>query len=592
MKIPSAPSFALQWTRANDAFNRDWDRSAIRRILPEELCLANRCPKCRGADVIPWKQGDDAGTLCIKCGWSKRDLKTFVEEYMCECGRKMGEFWRTEGVKYPKLICGWCYERRRHRDVAPKASIWVRREVFCMTGCGKLLAWTDFPETVPTMEAMTRSQYLCEPCHKAGKGSLQRLFVRKHLHPLAAFEVFTSPVNVDITNISGAVGSASTTIQQAVQAYSFGYGKAIFGDGADGTLTLGSNTVAASGDNVKRFTSLNCAGFSYSSNAADFYEYVYAKVVVSLGTNGTLQSGTAGATGGAAGAGATNTNGGAGGAGGVGGTGACAIWVFAFTVTGTGTIGSPGGNGGNGGNSTGSIGGVSVAATNGGSPGATTNAAWGISFGGANPTNGSGSSGTNAVTGGAGGTITPGADVRYQKVWQDWVDVVGFTAGSSITAGTNRKWASQGAGGGGGGGTTASPNPGGSGGGASGGGAGAFGNGGAGNTSAAGGGAAGGMGGGGAAAGGGGCFAFLFSTNVPSTLTFSVAGGNGGNGGTATGPGGTVGAGAGGGGGGIGGFIAQSGSGATTTAAGGTLGTGGASGAAGGAGLMMPMTYN
>lgn len=370
-----------------------------------------------------------------------------------------------------------------------------------------------------------------------------------------------------------------------------------YGDGADGALSLGSDTTLSSGDNIKRYTDLTLNGFTLQNHSADDFLIIYVSGTLSLGGGKIRTVSTSGGAAGTPGA----VGGGTGGTGGAGGNASGALFVFAKTIIGTGSIQSSG----DGANGTAGLGGNVGGGNSGGGNGGTPTAA-GFTYGQSLtfPFNAAG--GTN-ITGGTGGGAYSATNIfRNYKLLQNWLYIDG-----DVTSAVASPWRCRTQAGGGGGGGDVSNLSGapafGSHGGGGGGGGSSYGAGSAGGTGSIGvysglpGGnssTAGGGGGGGA----GGGVVVVISDTAPSTLTVSAKGGNGGAGaigantfdGSIAGSGG----GGGGGGGGLAILVAQAGNGVTVTAAGGTGGAGGpatgggtagAAGTNGVTGIAMPL---
>lgn len=367
----------------------------------------------------------------------------------------------------------------------------------------------------------------------------------------------------------------------------------MFGDGTDGSLTLGADTVLAAETPMARYIDLDLNGFSLENAASGIVVIIYVKGTLTL-SGGEIRGGfhDAGGAGGSPGGVTAGT-------GGAGGRGRSGTWVFAKEIVGTGHIHSDGENGADGTAASVNSAVVSRAA---GSAGGSNYQSYYLQGIIALTGVGTGGSPGSLPAGGAGGSGAPGIFVNEtQSGWRDhlamifcvWPITASFTSpiapanwGRAAGPGVN------GSGGGGGNEAEGNTGSGGTGEGAPGGGAGsaAFGvsgnggNGGDGNdqdAAATSGASSGGAGGGGASGG----FVCVLTNSAPSTLTVSADSGAGGIGadGIAA-PSGRQSGGAGGGGGGSGGmtiFIAQDGNGATVTAA---LGVGGAGGAAGGGG--------
>jgi hypothetical protein len=369
----------------------------------------------------------------------------------------------------------------------------------------------------------------------------------------------------NITNVGSIGGVAITTI--ATWQWQFG-------DGADSTLTLGSNTTLSTGANVKRYSSLDLNGFTFNHSTSDNFLIIYVSGTLNLnGGKIFSQVGSAG----------SNTSAGSGGATG-GGTApqVGTIFVFANTIIGTGSIRS-GVDGANGGNAPG--GGGSTSGGNGGAP----NSSYALFGATRTATSTSTAGGGGTVGNGAGGTagtgVVPqsGAAIanNYKNInaWLNasWdLNITSTGAGNTTATGSGAGGSTgvlqnSGFGGGGGGGGGAGVGSGGAGG-----------QGGTGSGSTAGHPTAGGGGGGG---GSGGGVVVVVTNSASSGLTVDASGGKGGNGGNAFGDGtnqGGAGAGGGGGGGGLAILIGNSGNSAQCLSNGGAAG-GGGTGAGGGA---------
>lgn len=368
--------------------------------------------------------------------------------------------------------------------------------------------------------------------------------------------------------------AAALTLQRGLA------GDWMYGDGADGDLTLVADTVLTNDDNVKAYNDVDLAGFKLLPfDAGDCY--------LVLQVNGTLdgQGGTVnseGKTSVTVGVGATAANVPSGGNGGLG---AGALWVFARTVADSavksdGSTGLAGGDG-NAADTLNATGG-------GGSPGATTT---GFIIAGDVMTITVGGGAATTGLGGARGLISSGGSQALAK--RAAADLLRLLFGHNQTPGLvapdSRIWASgSGAGGGSGSerfGSAAATRVGGGGGGGA---PGVWGLGGAGGA----GGSStnpvneGNSTGGGGGGGGGGGLAVLICGDVSGSVSVTANGGNGGAGGAGNAAtGGAAGNGGGGGGPGGGGVAVGIGPSAITVTA--TKGAGGAGGAAtGGAGVV------
>ena len=271
-----------------------------------------------------------------------------------------------------------------------------------------------------------------------------------------------------------------------------------FGTGADGDVTISSNTSLARDMYYNNLTI--AAGFTL--NPAGYR--IFVKNILTIQATGAIdRTGNAGAQ---SNAGGGSTNGAAAAAGGTA--------LAAGTIEG-GIAGAAGGAGSNGGNSGSSNGGGGTQAP------AISNTIGTVGAPGGNGGKGQQQAGTvgNGGTGAIAGTITAAKEFPY-------VYSVAFRLATWLTSTTfTRLFSSQGGSGGGGG------------------------SGGAGNGSTGGGGGAGGGGG-----GSGGIIA-IYARYIVNAGTISAIGGAGGAGGNGAGAGGATGGGGGGGGGGSGGII-------------------------------------
>jgi hypothetical protein len=115
----------------------------------------------------------------------------------------------------------------------------------------------------------------------------------------------------------------------------------IYGDGADGNLTLVANTTLAAGDSVKRYNNLTLAGFTLTFDVLDYYAVIYVKETLS-GGGGSISAKSRGQ--GTLNAGGVGTPG-TGTIGGDGGYGTGSIYVYARTISTSVTIDARGGDG-------------------------------------------------------------------------------------------------------------------------------------------------------------------------------------------------------------------------------------------------------
>ena len=121
-------------------------------------------------------------------------------------------------------------------------------------------------------------------------------------------------------------------------------GSWIYGDGADGDLTLTGDTTMTLNENVKAYASIDLAGYTLTYHTSDFYATLQASVILD-GNGGTITS--VGKTTSIPGA---IQAGGRGGDGGAGSLGAGSLYVFSkllvdVTITSTGAAASAGGAG-------------------------------------------------------------------------------------------------------------------------------------------------------------------------------------------------------------------------------------------------------
>jgi hypothetical protein len=353
-------------------------------------------------------------------------------------------------------------------------------------------------------------------------------------------------------------------------------GLAVYGDGADGTLTLVANAVLAAGENVKRYLNLDLAGFTLEPSAADDYLVLYVKDTLTP-AGGTIRA-------------SQRSRGVAGGAGGGGDAGACrsSVWVYAKVIADAGTIhadGDPGTHG--------AIGATPDANRDGNAGGAGNDLVHAFGRSTSAAAAGPGGAATQSA-GGAGGSASSAILPRLVKDVVRYFNVSGsdpdgriFHQGGAGSGGSgsvrNVAAASlKACGGGGGGGGSFLQGT-----------AGAGGTGGTGVDNATG---AGGGGGGGGAAGG---LALVMTESAPADLVVSAAGGAGGNGGDGSEATSGRGGGGGGGGGGVAILVAQSGAEAEVRADGGRagiagagVGIGGVNGGAGSPGVAMVLSKN
>lgn len=361
-------------------------------------------------------------------------------------------------------------------------------------------------------------------------------------------------------------------------------GIAVYGDGADGSLTLGANTTLGAGANVKRYTSLNLAGFSL--DASDYWLVIYVQGTLTL-ASGTIKAGvnTSGTSGGTGGSGR--------GAGGNAAITRTSVWVFANTISGTGTIHANADTASNGSDGSSPTSNISGSA---GGTGSTSLWAFGENI---TATGAGAGGGASQTAGGSAGTAGGGLPARIFQDIMRYLSVSGGSNSGNPVAGNQRIFVPQTASAGGSGsarntaavGSKACGGGGGAGGAFPGSGAGAGGAGGTGTDNTTGG------GGGGGGGGGSGSLAFVMTESAPSTLTVSANGGNGGNGGNGFNANSGRGGGGGGGQGGVAILIAQNGVSSTVQANGGSAGNagsgtgiGGSNGSAGSAGITMRLS--
>lgn len=384
----------------------------------------------------------------------------------------------------------------------------------------------------------------------------------------------TAPILIDGSNAARDLSADRTiSIDSATVGTGTGIGGAwCYGDGSDGALVLAGHTTLAASQYVFNYTSITLAGFTLTG--ADDLTVIYCQGTLSLG-GGTIQARQQAQVNGGA-----SVQTGAGGGGGKGGGAVGVLFLYAKTISGTGTISASGLAG-----TAGTAGGTTSenTATAGGTNGSATSFLQGVATAGGNSTGG------GVPTAGAASTALTAIQKTTFRNCLAWI----CTSGSYVD--TTSQWyslARSGAGGGAGEGQTI-----GGAGGGGGGGGGNYGNGGGGGAGGARGSGGGAGGGGGGGAGGGGAaggYLIVATDSIASTVTCSANGGTGGAG--AAGGAGTLAGDGGGGGGGGGGFVivlAQASSGVTVTA---SLGAGGARGGttatvgtAGGAGKAMSL---
>lgn len=147
-------------------------------ILTLETPASYTCPQCLHWPISKWQHGELAGTLCNRCGWKRRDLRHVPHEYRCTCGRPRGDVWLLDTMKSKavqallrdRYCCDQCAGARLAKGLQPRPWMNVRYEVFCACGCGKQVAWNDFPETVPLdFVNWKTSLYFHTPCAQAGR---------------------------------------------------------------------------------------------------------------------------------------------------------------------------------------------------------------------------------------------------------------------------------------------------------------------------------------------------------------------------------------------------------------------------------------
>jgi hypothetical protein len=147
-------------------------------IITLDTPASYTCPKCLHWPIATWKHGEDAGTICNRCGWKKVDIRREPHEYRCACGRAQGDVWMFSSIpdkKAQQIL------RDRYR-CAPCSALWiskgrnlrpwmnVRHEGRCMCGCGKLLVWQDFKENIALDWVTWRTGLWIDPdCMKAGR---------------------------------------------------------------------------------------------------------------------------------------------------------------------------------------------------------------------------------------------------------------------------------------------------------------------------------------------------------------------------------------------------------------------------------------
>lgn len=349
-------------------------------------------------------------------------------------------------------------------------------------------------------------------------------------------------------------------------------GLGLYGSGDDGSPSspLGANTTLSAGDFVVRFANLDLNGFSLTGNSADESMTLYVSGTLTMNSGSIVSSGEG-----------TNPAGGVGGGaagdGGIGSERKRVVFLYANTISGTGTVRSNGQDGGNG-----NAGGTSTSTVNGLSGGGTNAIEM---FNIQNGQSDFGGSGSFAQFGGSANTA-PNVSGRTRSLARDlmrWF-YLRQPADSVITSERGRDFfGAGGPGGGGGADRNGAITAGGGGGGGSGGSY--LGVGGTGGAGGAGIGAVGGAGGGGGGgAGSGGTIYVVANAQSGGTLTIQVNGGSGGNGGGGGNSNAGNGAGGGGGSGGLATFVGPTGatvSMSSTGGSGGSAGVGGNSGAAG-----------
>jgi hypothetical protein len=371
----------------------------------------------------------------------------------------------------------------------------------------------------------------------------------------------------------------------------------LYGDGADGNVTLVADTTLVAGEVTKNYNNLTLAGFTLTCDIADIYMVLSVKNTLA-GGGGTISVQNRSDTGAGSPPGIGGTAGGTSGAGGDGGRGAGSIYVFAKIIGGV-TLEARGTDGVDGTDGT-VVGFVAGSGTTGTPPLIETPKFLTRTFPAVLPTHQGNSDGT-AGTESAISATDLALLTRTRKDILRWILLSGFANYGGGNADMRISYSAGSSGGGGGNAASGTTTV--NGGGGAGGGLGIIGKGGAGGSAfalATGSGNKASGGGGGAGAGGG--LIHLICDQVTSATSLLADGGDGGNGGDGARAGAGVATGGGGGGGGGGGLvvaIVTVGSGFVTTSVtagaagvGGTSagsGTPGGSGSPGGVGYAMTL---
>lgn len=364
-----------------------------------------------------------------------------------------------------------------------------------------------------------------------------------------------------------------------------------FGGGVHGAVTLVANTALSSGAWVRQYTTLDLAGYTLNQNTADNAIVVYVSGTLTL-NGGTITNGMTATAGGAGGTGHIGNS--PSGYGGAGGGTRGSVYVYARTISGTGTIHADGRNGDNGNSGT-TTPGSGYNAGNGTGGTATSGYVYAVNITAQSTcgpgTGGAGNVESSANNGGAAGTgpqASTGHD--HDMALLDVLTLLFSRAPWAANATSQRRHQGFNAAGGGGGAgcndAVGVNSCAGQGGGGGGGGSGIFpgqsgGAGGRGGTSVKNTGGINGQSGGGGGGGSGGSVCVVVCISSSANLTVRAKGGNGGNGGNGGRAGGGTSntSGGGGGGGGAGGIAVYIGpSGPSVTASGGSGGSGGTSG--------------
>jgi uncharacterized Zn-finger protein len=105
------------------------------------------CPQCGAVEVSAFTNVKGRnGATCARCSWTKWDVRVERHDVSCfTCGMPLGHHYLNEYAALEPFSCPLCSTEWTALHT-PRRYVNVRFEVFCLCGCGRLVAWNDFKE--------------------------------------------------------------------------------------------------------------------------------------------------------------------------------------------------------------------------------------------------------------------------------------------------------------------------------------------------------------------------------------------------------------------------------------------------------------